>query len=132
MKPIPDYFLALVKQGANYVSNDEAERAIRAVTSMLDTTIEPARAKRLFSFLPSYLQPSKNKFFVKLTNWQPRYRHQTALERLKLNLQLTDHTEVENLLQAYFKAVKVVLEPRQRVSLARILPPELNHIYLSA
>ncbi len=132
MKPIPDYFLALVKQHANLLSNSDAERATRAVTSALDATIEAKRSERLFAILPGYLQPSRQKFFVRLGGLQPRYRHATIVERLKISLQLTDNTEVTNLLKAYFRAVKTVADPHSKIKLARVLPPELNQLYIKS
>lgn len=132
MKPIPDYFIALVKQHANLVGSSDAERAIRAITIVLDANIDPKRAEYLFSILPVYLRPSRQKFFVRLMDWQPHYKHVTMLERLKASLQLTDSIEATVLLRAYFGAIKVVINPQDKLKLARALPSELNQIYIKA
>lgn len=132
MRPIPDYFLALVKQYGNLVSNDEAVRVTKAITAALDGTLEPARSRYLFTILPSYLKPSQQKFFVRLTTWQNGYKHATIIEHLSLRLQLTDRIEAVNILNAYFKAVKTVIEPGDKIKLARVLPAELNQIYIKA
>ncbi len=132
MKPIPDYFIALVKQHANLRSDDEAVRVIRLISDGLDMTIDPKRANYLFSIMPGYLQPSQQKFYVRIMDWQPRFKRVTLVERLKISLQLTDESEVATVLKAYFKAVKIVVSPQARTKLMRALPADLNQIYIKA
>lgn len=132
MKPIPDYFIALVKQHANLRSDDEAVRVIRLISDGLDMTIDPKRANYLFSIMPGYLQPSQQKFYVRIMDWQPRFKRVTLVERLKISLQLTDESEVATVFKAYFKAVKIVVSPQARTKLMRALPADLNQIYIKA
>lgn len=132
MRPIPEYFVALVKQYANLRSNQEAEQLVQTITILFDANIDPKRSVYLFSLLPSYLRPRSQKFFARLVDWQPRYKHARTLDRLQACLQLTDRVEVAMRLKAYFKAIKVVVEPSDRLKIARALPEELNQIYIKA
>lgn len=129
---MPDYFLALMKQYGNLRSADEASRVTQVISDALESSLDDKTSKRLFEVMPRYLQPQGQKFYSRLFDWQPKYRHATLMSRVEMSLNLTDPAEVNSYLIAYFSSVKTLLDQDDQLKLSSILPPDLARVYLKA
>ncbi len=123
---IPDYFVALVKQYANLVSNQEAELVIKQISKSLQLTLDQDSSKILFGYAPNYLNIQKPIFFSHLKSKTTKYSHRTLISRIQTEQSLTDKIEANNRLKAYFLAIKVVVGEKRFYSIYAILPSELQ------
>ncbi len=125
---IPEHFTALVKQLANLVSLEQAEILTKNISECLELTLPTDSSKILFGYAPSYLTVQKRRFY-NIRRAQPNnYRHTILLQRLMAEQGLTDDTEAENRIAAYFKAISIVVGNKKYQTIYSILPYELRHL----
>ncbi len=128
---IPDYFLALVKQRANLVNDEQANRYVVEISRVLNITMAPNQAGMFFSLAPRYLRPHTQTFFSKLGGWQPKPKS-GALPAVMQALSLTDKKEALVVLGAYFAAIRVVADQQTQLKILRTLPTDLATVYKNA
>lgn len=127
---LPDYFIALMKQYAGLLNDDQARRATMAVSEVLEGSLAPTQESQFFAMVPSYLRPRKQTFFARIgTNSKGKKRSASASRQLRDRLQLTSREETEVVFTAYFRAIRTVIDPTTAITLTRILPPELVRLY---
>lgn len=131
-RDIPDYFIALVKQHAGIINNDQAIRVIHAASKAVDASLEPPHAQKFFSLAPSYLRPAKHTFFAKIGDWSKPVSSKTAVEQVASRLQLTDAVEARMLVRAYFGAVQTVVDQKTQFDISMTLSPELSSLFFEA
>ena len=125
---IPEYFVALVKQYANLSSNEQACRAIENVSDTLQKCLDYNSRKLFFHFAPDYLEVKSKLFLISPESKNKKYDHTILIGRLKKQQNMTDSTEVNNLLKAYLKAVCIVIGPQKTSDIKSILPVELSKL----
>ena len=125
---IPEYFVALVKQYANLSSNEQAYRAIENITDTLQKCLDYNSRKLFFYFAPDYLGVKNKLFLISLESKNKKYDHTILIDRLKTQQNMTDSTEVDNLLKAYLKSVCIVIGPQKTSNIKSILPVELSKL----
>jgi uncharacterized protein (DUF2267 family) len=129
---IPDYFIALMKQHGGMLNDEQARRATLAVSEVLDATLVSTQEKCFFSMVPSYLRPRKQLFFARIGSGSRDRQSKPATKQLMVRLQLTSPEEAETVLRAYFRAIRTVVAPNTAISLTRVLPRDLEHLYATA
>lgn len=129
---IPDYFIALVKQHANMLNDDQTVRAISATGRILEAGMQPGQANAFFAAVPSYLRPTGKTFFSRVGDWQPQPKQRSIVKHLIASLGLTGAEEAETLLQAYFMAIRTVIDSDTALRLARTLPTDVARLYSRA
>ncbi len=125
-KQIPEYFIALVKQYANLANNDQSKRAIFNISSSLHRCLDDKSRKWFFYIAPDYLDVHSRMFLTNLKIKNGTYQHSILMDRLRIQQNLTDYTEAENLFSAYMKAVAIVVGPKKTKKLRLILPTEIT------
>ena len=129
---IPDYFIALMKQHGGMLNDEQARRAVLAVSEVLETSLGSTRMKRFFGMVPSYLRPRKQLFFARIGTGSKSQQNKPATRQLMARLQLTSSEEAEMVLKAYFRAIRTVIDPTTAISLTRVLPRDLERLYAAA
>lgn len=125
----PDYFIALVKQRAGLLNDEQARRSIMAMSKTLESSLTPAQANRFFGLAPSYLRPAKQSFFTAIGNWQKPLSANAPIDQLAARLQLTSSEEAEVLFEAYFAAIRTVIGREAALKLGRSLPTDIARLY---
>ena len=129
---IPDYFIALMKQKAGLLNDQQTARVVRAISQALNTSLTPAQANKFFAATPAYLRPSKQSFFTSIGNWQKPVSNKSVFEQLLARLQLTDPHEAEVLLGAYFGAIRTIVAREVDLKISLVLPKDLGRFYVQA
>lgn len=124
----PEHFLALIKQEANLQSLAQAQRLTLNINEALEVTLQEDRKKLYFGYAPEYLTPRKTRLFTRALEWNKHYRHVTLIERLMLTQNLSDTTEAESYLKAYFSTMRIVSGPKTFQKIYSILPRELQSL----
>lgn len=124
----PEHFLALIKQRANLQSIQQAQRLTANINEALELTLQEDRRKLYFGYAPTYLRPRKTRLFSRALEWNKQYRHATLIERLMITQNLSDTTEAENYLRAYFSTVSIVCGTKNFAKIYSILPTELQSL----
>lgn len=132
MGTIADYFIAAFKQYANLVNNDSARRYAIVITAVIGEAMSDKKREVYFTHLPAGLAPSKQRFYLKLIDWQPKYDKLDAKARIAKRLALNDETEVETIIKAYFRAIKELIEPTTRMRLSYLMPDDFVRLYTQA
>ena len=125
---MPEYFVSLVKQYGNLLSTKQAKEVILEISEGLELTLPNDTAKILFGYAPDYIIRNKPRFLLSRRQNNHNYNHTTLLSRLKIEQSLTDNTEVENRLKAYFAAIKIVVGNKKYAGIYSVLPGELKII----
>lgn len=128
-KQLPDYFIALMKQHGGMLNDEQARRAIMAVSEVLESSLTPAQEGQFFAMVPGYLRPHKQTFFARIGAGSKTRKRSSIDRQLSDRLQLTSREEAEMVLKAYFRAIRTVIDPTTAITLTRILPPELVRLY---
>lgn len=123
---VPEYFVALVKQYANLANNQQSLRAVTNISDSLYRCLDDKSRRWFFYIAPDYLNVRGKMFLTSLKSKNRTYQHNILMDRLRLQQNLTDDTEVENLLSAYLKAVAIVVGPNNTKKLQSILPAEIT------
>ncbi|MDQ5943479.1 MAG: hypothetical protein QG675_247 [Patescibacteria group bacterium] len=123
---VPEYFVALVKQYANLANNQQSLRAVTNISDSLHRCLDDKSRRWFFYIAPDYLSVRGKMFLTSLKSKNRTYQHSILMDRLRLQQNLTDDTEVENLLSAYLKAVAIVVGPKNTKKLQSALPAEIT------
>lgn len=129
---IPDYYIALIKQKANLMNDQQAVRVSQAISQVISTSTTPAQSNVFFALAPTYLRPRRQSFFASVGNWQRPISTKTAIEQLSARLQLTDTEEAKVLLGAYFGAIRTLVARDVDSKISLGLPKELAALYLQS
>jgi len=125
---MPEHFIALVKQYANLSNNNQARRVAEEISEGLQLSLSEDQCKLFFVYAPSYLEPHKTRFYSKMFDWNKAYLHTTLIERIKILQNLTDDSEAENRIKAYFMAIKIVSNDKTFKDIYHILPAKLKQL----
>lgn len=131
---IPDYFNALNIQYGSALNDAQASEHAKRVAEAWLLTLSQDKQAILLENLPTYLIPKKKIFFdqVLVSNHQIGCQSDIILERLKLQLQKTDDTEVRQIVSGFFKTLKIILSNEQKFQLARLLDKPLYILFVKA
>ncbi len=129
---IPDYYVALIKQKANLMNDQQAVRVSQAISQVISTSTTPAQSNAFFALAPTYLRPHRQSFFASVGNWQRPVSAKPAIEQLSARLQLTDAEEAKVLLRAYFGAIRTLVARDIDSKISLGLPKELAALYLQS
>lgn len=127
-----EYFLILLKQYGNLRSEAEAKRVAQAVTDALDVYLPKAKSRQFFNNFPRGVRPSQLHFYDKLFGLHTAMREHDFMKRISLQLALTDSSEINHLVDAYFRVVKDLVSDVQAKRISQALPPVLLKYYLTA
>ncbi len=127
--PKPDYFLALMKQYANLVSDQEAEHLSTAISSSLYMNLDENSRTQIFAALPSYLQPKKQVFGLRHGDAQAQYDTHRFVRHAIIKTGLTDENELASALRAYFKSIKILGSRASNQIIADYLPASLHRLF---
>ena len=126
---IPDYFLALMKQYGNLMSNQEAKYLVNNLSSSLYMNLDELSRKHIFDSLPAYLKPKKQLFGHRLHDNEAKFDIQRFIRQAMITSGLTDENELAAALRAYFKTIKVLSDRDHTQVIADNLPAGLHSLF---
>lgn len=128
---MPEYFIALVKQIGNFASNDEANIVVQNITKGLFFTLTDDQKKLFFTYTPKYISVKSNIFYELVKPNNHIYRHQILIDRIMKSQNLTDESEVNHCIKAYFSALAVVVDDKTYQHILTILPEEIKYLVIN-
>lgn len=127
---IPDYFIALMKQYGNLVSDQDANNLVTSLSSALYMNLDEASRKQVFEIIPAYLKPKKQLFGRRLHDEEAEFDIARFVRHAMVTSSMTDENELSAALRAYFKTIKILSDREHNQALADSLPASLHRLFV--